>query len=623
MSLFLFAEIEALNTTDHEYFINDQVQFSWKVKHGNGSYETAENVRVQYYFPRSVVNLFSSASWLGSGSKVETEGIGGSILTFTPAVNSLPKDNTMGGILVVKVSGFVTPLADLNVAIKILYQTSKGEDRPIKTYKPDPGYLAGVPLFSLSADPSNMSINIGQLIEVTLNITIRRMTLYGNLFVYLPQQNNSAIMRFVKSESFTTRSYGTNIEASNFPNAKATYNSTTNDTTYYDSVELDLGLIRNVDNSNVATDNDVDNTMTLTFKVVLEDNVYVEDLTNYSINIGMKSSEETVWIGRLDFTANVPLNRRPRLQIIPLSNGSDSLVQGSVVEYTFTISHKDNSDAHAMDVEVVWMLPAYTKFLKVNKNSHQLAFTKLGDNVMFTLSKLCFGEKPNVSFSVAMDPDKVRTKPGQNYAVTPVALTYKNKQTYFEPLVPMFVAFSVPDTGSTVEPTTARPMNVSENIAPEFYNRGYLVDNSSSPVTVYICSVSSKRDKPSCFWTTSKGETWQAVHVSVINIIGIDTNKKVYGIGNDKKAYMKYFEVANEGNWHAILPDVWKEANATLPVNNVITVEADYAHESDPEPGKQHNIGNGEKWGANKLGVFHLPSANGQWTRKACWDCLR
>lgn len=92
-------------------------------------------------------------------------------------------DNTMGGILVVKVSGFVTPLADLNVAIKILYQTSKGEDRPIKTYKPDPGYLAGVPLFSLSADPSNMSINIGQLIEVTLNITIRRMTLYGNLFV--------------------------------------------------------------------------------------------------------------------------------------------------------------------------------------------------------------------------------------------------------------------------------------------------------------------------------------------------------------------------------------------------------------------------------------------------------
>jgi hypothetical protein len=88
---FLFAEIEALNTTDHEYFINDQVQFSWKVKHGNGSYETAENVRVQYYFPRSVVNLFSSASWLGSGSKVETEGIGGSILTFTPAVNSLPK----------------------------------------------------------------------------------------------------------------------------------------------------------------------------------------------------------------------------------------------------------------------------------------------------------------------------------------------------------------------------------------------------------------------------------------------------------------------------------------------------------------------------------------------------
>lgn len=91
---FLFAEIEALNTTDpqvKEYFINDQVQFSWKVKHGNGSYETAENVTVLFYFPTSVVNLVSSASWLGSGSRKETNGSGRSVLTFTPAGNSLPK----------------------------------------------------------------------------------------------------------------------------------------------------------------------------------------------------------------------------------------------------------------------------------------------------------------------------------------------------------------------------------------------------------------------------------------------------------------------------------------------------------------------------------------------------
>ncbi len=89
----------------------------------------------------------------------------------------------MGGILAVKVSETVTPLADLKVAIKIKYQTSSGTDRPIRTYKPDPGYLAGVPFFSLSADPSSMILNIGQLVAVTVKIVVRRMTLYGKLYV--------------------------------------------------------------------------------------------------------------------------------------------------------------------------------------------------------------------------------------------------------------------------------------------------------------------------------------------------------------------------------------------------------------------------------------------------------
>jgi hypothetical protein len=66
--------------------------------------------------------------------------------------------------------------------------------------------------------------------------------------------------------------------------------------------------------------------------------------------------------------------------------------------------------------------------------------------VLFQLSKLDFGEALTVSFSVALDPDKTLTKSGKNYAVTPVALTYKNKQmkVYFEPLVPMSVHFKVP-----------------------------------------------------------------------------------------------------------------------------------------------------------------------------------
>ena len=55
----------------------------------------------------------------------------------------------------------------------------------------------------------------------------------------------------------------------------------------------------------------------------------------------------------------------------------------SVVEYNFTMFHEDNSDAHAMNVQVLWMFPTYTKFLQVNRNSHQLNVIRLKDNVMF------------------------------------------------------------------------------------------------------------------------------------------------------------------------------------------------------------------------------------------------
>lgn len=53
-----------------------------------------------------------------------------------------------------------------------------------------------------------------------------------------------------------------------------------------------------------------------------------------------------------------------------------------------------------------------------------------------------------MSFTVVMDPEKSRKKSGKNFAVTPVSLTYKNKkmETYFEPLIPMSVAFIVPGT---------------------------------------------------------------------------------------------------------------------------------------------------------------------------------
>ena len=89
--------------------------------------------------------------------------------------------DTLRGVISVKVNNTVTPMADLNVEIQINYTTSKGEARPIRTYKPDPGYIAGVPSFSLTAP--NITINIGQTIEITLSILIKRMTLNGTVNV--------------------------------------------------------------------------------------------------------------------------------------------------------------------------------------------------------------------------------------------------------------------------------------------------------------------------------------------------------------------------------------------------------------------------------------------------------
>ena len=81
------------------------------------------------------------------------------------------------------ISDNITPLEDLNVAIEIHYKTSKGEDRPVKEYKPNPGYIAGAPSYLLSTDPSNTTIHIGQVVEVTLKIIVKRMTLDGNIYV--------------------------------------------------------------------------------------------------------------------------------------------------------------------------------------------------------------------------------------------------------------------------------------------------------------------------------------------------------------------------------------------------------------------------------------------------------
>ena len=87
---YLLAEIKALNTTDPpvgDYFINDELHFSWIVKHAiNGSYETATDVNISFSFPPSVNIKTINASGIVRGSITRNPGT----LIFTPTVDSLP-----------------------------------------------------------------------------------------------------------------------------------------------------------------------------------------------------------------------------------------------------------------------------------------------------------------------------------------------------------------------------------------------------------------------------------------------------------------------------------------------------------------------------------------------------
>lgn len=60
----------------------------------------------------------------------------------------------------------------------------------------------------------------------------------------------------------------------------------------------------------------------------------------------------------------------------------------SIVEYNFTVSHKENSDAHVVDVQVVWMLPAYVKYLHINQKSRdEMSYTS-ENNIIFKVKLL-------------------------------------------------------------------------------------------------------------------------------------------------------------------------------------------------------------------------------------------
>ena len=99
-----------------------------------------------------------------------------------------------------------------------------------------------------------------------------------------------------------------------------------------------------------------------------------------------------------------------------------------------------------------------------------------------------------------------------------------------------------------------------------------------------------------------------AVDELVANIIGIDTvNDIVYGIGNNKKSYMKYS--SKDFTWYAISSQAWKKAKTSLSIKreHVIVIEDTHTNKGDPATDKTFLVDNNEKWGGEyfkTIGVF-------------------
>lgn len=604
---FLIAKITTVNNTaPTRYYMNDELYFSWNVTHANASYATAKDVKILILLANSL-SLVPNGVTIDVGASRETYGTAG--LKYTLSDSSFPKSSSASGTIRVKVKNDhnVTPLSDLNVEINLYYKTPDDVDRPVKTYRPNPGYFAGIPTFNLTSNDSTRIIQVGKVVEISLQIIVKKISLPGIIEVILPIKNQSAIMRCVPG-SFAVVSSGSNIKQS-INDAVIILNSTVNHTKYFDRATFNIGNISNKDLSSPALTDLQDNAITIKFQVILEDHKYISNGTKYWLGVGIPAGASMVWIGQIAFMADIPVIRRPRVLISPSTNGTTSMVQGDIVEFNFTISHEENSDAHAVEVEILWMMPAYTNLVAILVNSHNMQLIQTRNNLLFKLPILDFLETPLVSFSVQLDPRKT-LKPGKNFAVTPVALTYKDKtksETFSEPLAPMSVAFYVPT------PTPPLP----ENAVKEFYNRGFLVDNNTA--TIYICKVSTKRNKPSCFWTNTKGAEWRAIDFLVINIIGSDhATKIVYGIGNNKMGYMKY--LPDKGTWFSVSHDHWQKAKSTLSNQRIVVIDDGYANVGDPELSKEHQVENGEKWGANHVGIYYYTPKTG-WDRKAVWDC--
>lgn len=121
--------------------------------------------------------------------------------------------------------------------------------------------------------------------------------------------NKTSIMSLV---SLKVNSVGKNIaNNSALTNVKAQLNSTVGDQKLYDRGTLDFGVVENV----VGDADHPDNMIMMEFEIIVNDHANVTNGSKHWVGVGVRGGKRMMWVGDVALIADVPLDRRPVLQV--------------------------------------------------------------------------------------------------------------------------------------------------------------------------------------------------------------------------------------------------------------------------------------------------------------------
>ena len=122
--------------------------------------------------------------------------------------------------------------------------------------------------------------------------------------------NETSIMSLV---SLQVVSVGKNIKNNSaLSQMKAELSSTVGDPKLHDRGKIDFGTVE----STVGDLDHPDNKIMMEFEIVVNDHANVTNGSKHWVGVGVRGGKRMMWIGDVALIADVPLDRRPILQVV-------------------------------------------------------------------------------------------------------------------------------------------------------------------------------------------------------------------------------------------------------------------------------------------------------------------